>query len=163
MQAWENKYATSGFMTTSGTTRGRHEGAMKLAIVLLGVLLLSACVLSVYFYTYQAKAQSRFVTVLETECEAANTVANNLSRSGGSESPALLGRVRAHVRAMETVNNLGKDLNGRNYIDPNVFSELYNVIDTYSNNLRAGSTTLNELTDLKARLTTLSNLIKQLR
>lgn len=134
--------------------------------LMLPASIIAVClVLLIYAWGYPAKVQSSIMVTLREECSSAIVQTNLLSRTAGTDSSATLGRIRSHVYAMDQVNSLNMDLegNGNPLIPQEAFSQLYDVIENYSNKLIYGMATGDQQTELQIKLDELMNWIYQLQ
>lgn len=134
---------------------------------LLLVLLLAVIALSVFggqAMMYRNEAKTLFVSKIQLECGNALTLTNSLSRTAGATSAQTLGRIRSHVYAMETINDLSVGLEGASgwMIQEDWFTTLYAVLDEYSNKLITGMTTGDQQTTLLGALQTLYDQLETL-
>lgn len=165
MNRWTNKYSYGP--TGVANTPARALGG-RLRSVLLVVLLVAVVVLGVWggqAIVYQSRCEPTFVSNMLTECDSAITTANTLSRSGGAESAAILGRIRANIRAIDVINEVNNSIEGGNgyFVPTAVFTELYGIIDSYSNNLKLGNVTIEDQNNLVNALANLGALLDTLR
>ncbi len=112
---------------------------------------------------YQQQSEETFVNRMLTECNDALGQANSLSRSGGSDSSATLGRIRSSIRAAEVLNEVHNTIAGGYFIAPQTFTNLYAIIDSYTNNLKLGNVTMQDLTNLVSGLENLRTMLLELR
>ena len=96
-----------------------------------------------------------------TECAAAVSQGSTLSRSGGSDTAGALGKIRANINAMDVLSGLRQSLYGRVLAPKTDFTQLYEIIDSYSAKLKNGSSTIDELTRLNEGLAALQSLLQQ--
>ena len=159
--AWSNRYSRGvGGVVTAPSRSARWMPAL-LAVLLTAVVLLA--IFGGRAIVYQGKSETTFVNRMLTECDEAISATSSLSRSGGSESAAILGRIRANIRAIDAINEVRNTISGSGYfVPPYVFTELYGVIDSYSNNLKLGNVTIENLTDLSNGLTSLRDTLAEL-
>ena len=164
MNRFTNKYSYGRNDTVNTNVRVLGERVRNTLLVLLVVTVVVLAVVGGQAIAYRSKCEPTFIHRMMTECDEALNAANDLSRSGGSASSATLGKIRANVHAIDVINNINNTVEGGNayFIQPDVFSGLYSVIDSYSNNLRLGNVTIenldnlvNGLEQLKAQLTSL--------
>ena len=113
---------------------------------------------------FQADAHTTFVRRIQTECNDALALTSSLSRTAGANSADTLGRIRSHLYAMDTINQLNVGLQGAGgyLVNNDVFTALYAVLDEYSDKLITGMQTGDLQTTLTNSLTELSNLVHQL-
>ena len=136
--SWSGMYAGG-----RGGVAGAPTGTNRWLPVLLAIFVLSTVLLGVFgvpAISYRQHSEGTFVNRMLMECNDALALTNGLSRSGGAESATILGRIRADVYAVDTINEVRNTVTGGGYfIDPQVFTDLYAVIDSYSNNLKLGN------------------------
>lgn len=150
-------------MQSSGAPRMQE----RIRNILLAVLLV-ACILLAIFggraMGFQADAHTTFVRRIQTECNDALALTSSLSRTAGANSADTLGRIRSHLYAMDTINQLNVGLQGAGgyLVNNDVFTALYAVLDEYSDKLITGMQTGDLQTALTNSLTELSNLVHQL-
>lgn len=113
---------------------------------------------------YRNEAHAAFANTMRNECNSAIVQTNSLSRTAGADSPAILGRIRSHVRTMDTINQINAALeHGDQYlVAPSVFENLYTILDNYSSKLVSGMVTGGLQTELQTSLDTLVMMIQQL-
>lgn len=155
---------------TSRNEGFQSNGTPRLAdrirnIVLL--LLLIACILLGFFggraMRLQAETHTTYIRRMQTECNDALTLTSSLSRTAGANSAATLGRIRSHLYAMDTINQLNAGLGNNGYLVSNdEFTTLYAVLDDYSNKLITGMQTGDLQTALTNQLTDLSMTVADL-
>ncbi len=148
--------------TAAGVMRERIRTVLILflaaAVIVLGVAGGQAM-------SYRAEARETFVGMIQAECDDALTLTNSLSRTAGASSSGILGRIRSHVHAMDTLNQINVSLEGGDsyMVPPVVFTELYNLIDNYTDKLRTGMITGDLQTELLTKLSELSAAVNAIR
>lgn len=159
--SWPDMY--SGGKGGYAAARG---GAPRWLPAVTLVLLIAVIVLGVVggqAMLYRSRTEETFVNRMLTECDDALSLANSLSRNGGADSNATLGRIRSDIHAIDALNEVHNSISGSYYIPPYVFTELYAIIDSYSNNLKLGNVTMQNLTDLVNGLNDLRNMLAELK
>lgn len=159
MERWENRYARSRNGDNRGVEHSRAERVRSIAIILLLVLLVGGSIVSVQAFAFRSKCEKSMLSRALTECGEAINQVNMLSRSGGSDTAAVLGKIRSNIHAIDTLSALHQSLYGRELAPADGFTELYTVIDSYSAKLKNGSATIDELTRLGDQLTVLQGLL----
>ena len=98
-------------------------------------------------------------TLLRSEMQHAMSQTNQLSRLGGSSTPAMLGRVRSYIHGMETLNDMNVGMYGESgrMFEQSEFDALYAIIDDYDAKLQSGQKTNDVLTLLTEAVTALSD------
>ncbi len=167
LQEGENVYhrytSRSEGMQTTGAPRMKE----RIRNILLLVLTV-ACILLAIFggraMGFQAEANTTFIRRMQTECNDALALTSSLSRTAGANSSATIGRIRSHVYAMDTINQLNVGLQGPGgyLVSTEVFTSLYGVLDEYSDKLITGMQTGDLQTQLTTSLSDLANLVNQL-
>lgn len=165
MNRWTNKYSY-GPGGSAGSPARILGGRMRSALLM--VLAVAVVVLGIFggqAMIYQSKCEPTFISRMLTECDGAVSATNSLSRSGGSESAAILGRIRSNIHAIDAINEVNNSIEGGNgyFVPTAVFTELYGIIDSYSNNLKLGNTTIEDQNNLVNALANLSTLLTELR
>ena len=130
------------------------------------LLLLVAVVLLAIFggraISFENETRSTFVRRMQTECNNAVSLVTALSRTAGASSSATLSKIRSHVYAMDTINQLNVGLGGDYIVSNDTFTSLYAIIDDYFNRLITGVVTGDSQTALANALTTLQQTIAYL-
>ncbi len=164
MQYWERRSGYNGSGGSGGDMdHGRFDRVKNLVIVLLTLLCIGMGIVGLRSATFRGKTEETFISTMKTQCGTAVNLATELSRNGGAGSETVLGRIRASLNGVETVNTLEQKLNGRYMVDPACFTELYSILDGYTKQLQSGSSTLKYQTDLSNGLENLKSLIDQLK
>ncbi|MBQ8555613.1 MAG: hypothetical protein IJ438_07045 [Clostridia bacterium] len=164
MDKWSTRYSRprEGVRAADSALLDRIR---NIALILLTVALLGVGITGGQAMAFRSDTENTFVNRMQTECSDALSQVNTLSRNGGSNSAALLGRIRASVHAMEVINEMNNSLHGGSgYLVPvETFTNLYAIIDSYSNKLTVGSVITEEQTNLAASLTALQEQLAALR
>ena len=130
------------------------------------LVLLAAVILLAIFggraISFEAETRSTFIHRMQTECNDAVSLATALSRTAGASSSATLGKIRSHVYAMDTINQLNVGLGGDYLISNDTFTSLYAIIDDYFNRLITGVVTGDSQTALANALTSLQQTVAYL-
>ena len=130
------------------------------------LVLLAAVILLAVFggraMSFEAETRSTFVHRMQTECNDAVSLVTALSRTAGASSSATLSKIRSHVYAMDTINQLNVGLGGDYLISNDTFTSLYAIIDDYFNRLITGVVTGDSQTALANALTSLQQTIAYL-
>ena len=157
-----NAHGPSAPQTGAGVMRERIRSVLIL-VLLAGVIVLG--VLGGQAMAYRAEARETFIGTIQAECDDALTLTNSLSRTAGASSSGILGRIRSHVHAMDTLNQINVGLEGGDsyMVSPTVFTELYTLIDNYTDKLRTGMITGDLQTELLTKLTELSATVNAIR
>ena len=130
------------------------------------LVLLAAVILLAIFggraISFVTETRSTFVHRMQTECNDAVSLVTALSRTAGASSSATLGKIRSHVYAMDTINQLNVGLGGDYLISNDTFTSLYAIIDDYFNRLITGVVTGDSQTALANALTSLQQTVAYL-
>ncbi len=159
MERWENRYAHS----RSGARPVEHTRADRIksiAIILLLVALLGVGIAGGRAIAFCGKAEDLLVSRAITECGTAVNQGTTLSRSGGSDTAGALGKIRANINAIDVLSEIRQTLYGREVAPEDTFTQLYEIIDSYSAKLRNGTATIEELTHLNEALGELNSLLQ---
>ena len=160
MERWENRYAHGRSGGTRGAEHSRAERIRSIVIILLVVALVGIGIAGGQAIAFRGACRETVMARALTECSDAVNQVNTMSRSGGSDTAAMLGKIRANVHAVELLNSLSMSLYSREIVPATSFTELYGIIDSYSAKLKNGSAAIEELTNLSDRLTTLQELLQ---
>jgi hypothetical protein len=139
------------------------ERVRNIALILLTIALIGVGIAGGQAIAFRSRTDATFLNRMQTECSEAVGLANSLARNGSAESTAVLGRIRAYVHAVDTLNSVGNTLHGGNrlLVPESSFTELYAVIDSYSAKLKNGAAVIvEEQTNLVAQLTALQSLLQ---
>ena len=161
MERWENRYANGRKGNIRAVEHSRSERAKIVLIILLAVALLGVGIAGGKAIAFRGDAEDWMLARAMTECGNAVSQVNTLSRSGGSDTAGALGRIRANVNAVDVLSNMHQSLYGSSYAPQAVFTDLYDIIDSYSAKLKNGTSTIDELTRLGDALGNLQNLLQE--
>ena len=161
MERWENRYANGRKGNIRAVEHSRSERAKIVLIILLAVALLGVGIAGGKAIAFRGDAEDLMLARAMTECDNAVSQVNMLSRSGGSDTAGALGRIRANVNAVDVLSNMHQSLYGSAYAPQAVFTDLYDIIDSYSAKLKNGTSTIDELTRLGDALGNLQNLLQE--
>lgn len=146
--------------TGAGLMRERVRNVLILVLVLA---VAAMAVLGGQAFAYRSETRALFVATMQTECNEALSLTNSLSRTAGANSSTTLGRIRANVHTMDNLNELHARLEGgRYYVPTEKISNLYTILDNYSNRLITGLNTGDLQGQLQAALEELQGLISKL-
>ena len=147
-------------MQTGGNTMFSRVRNALILVLLAAVILLA--IFGGRAISFEAETRSTFIHRMQTECNDAVSLATALSRTAGASSSATLGKIRSHVYAMDTINQLNVGLGGDYLISNDTFTSLYAIIDDYFNRLITGVVTGDSQTALANALTSLQQTIAYL-
>ena len=163
MERWENRYTHGRSGSARAAEHSRAERVRSIAIILLVVALAGVGIVGGKAMAFRGKSEDTLIAHALIECGNAVSQVNTLSRSGGSDTAAVLGKIRANIHAVDLLNEMCMSLHGRQLAPAASFTELYGIIDSYSGKLKNGSATIDELTNLSNRLTELQTLLQDAR
>lgn len=132
------------------------------------LLLVAAVVLLTVFggraMSFRSEAHATFVSRMQTECGNAISLTSSLSRTAGANSSATLGRIRSHIYAMDTINQINVGLEGGDgyLVNNDLFTALYALLDEYVTTLTTGMATGELQTSLTNSLNELYALVDAL-
>ena len=147
-------------MQTGGNTMFSRVRNALILVLLAAVILLA--IFGGRAISFEAETRSTFIHRMQTECNDAVSLATALSRTAGASSSATLGKIRSHVYAMDTINQLNVGLGGDYLISNDTFTSLYAIIDDYFNRLITGVVTGDSQTALANALTSLQQTVAYL-
>ena len=144
----------------TGAQRMRQQIGKVLSIVLV----IAVVVLGIFggnAMQFAGKEQTLYRERMRSEAGQAISQVNNLSRTGGSNTANLLGKLRQHVYAMQTLQQIHVGLRGNSQqaVDVSMFDTIYTVIDTFDARLQTGQQTKEPQTQLLTLLTELKTKI----
>ena len=159
MERWENRYAHSRSGGSRGVEHSRADRVRSIVIILLVVALAGVGIVGGQAITFRGDCEDVIKSRALTECGAAMSQVNTLSRSGGSDTAAVLGKIRANVHAVDLLSQMNQSFYGKELAPAASFAEVYGIIDSYCDKLKNGSATIEELTNLSDRLTVLQSVL----
>ena len=163
MNAMNNKYAQQGGKDGSLFNRRRNRNTTIVAALLALALVVGAVIWSAGAVIYRNEAQTLFVARIQSECNSALALSSSLSRTAGTNSSAMLGKIRGHVHTMETLSDMYQALNNKALITDAAFDALYALIDEYNNKLLTGMMTGDMQSSLAAQLQELQAFVVEIR
>lgn len=159
MERWENRYANGRSGNGRTAEHSRREKIKTVAIILMIVALLGIGISGFQAIAFKGKAEDLIVARAMTECGQAVGHVNSMSRSGGSDTAGVLGKIRANINAIDVLSGLRQSLYGQELAPRATFNQLYSTIDSYSSKLLNGSSTIDALTNLADGLNSLQELL----
>lgn len=161
---YQNKYTGSPNVTVSNPARvlGARVRSVVLVALIIAVVVLG--VVGGQAIAYRSKCEPTFISRMQTECDEAIGSINTLSRSGGAESAAILGKIRGNIRAIEAINEIANTVAGGDgyLVPPQTFVDFYAIIDSYSNKLKLGNVIVEDQAKLATALTNLQLMLEAL-
>ena len=147
----------------SGPSRFNHVMRSKRYRPILLILVVVAIFAAVFLLGNKVGFDSSAFTtqrnaLLRGEIQHATIQTNQLSRLGGSSTAGTLGRVRAYIHGVETVNDMNIGMfgeSGRLY-EQSEFDLIYAIIEEYDTKLQSGLKTNDSLTALTEAVTAMS-------
>ena len=161
MERWENRYANGRNGGRRSNEPSRLERILFIALILLAVAALGVGIVGGQAIADRSRAKEVMLTRAMTECGDAVSQVNNLSRSGGSDTAGALGKIRANIKAVDTMSSLRQSLYGSALAPQDTFNGIYGIIDSYSAKLKNGTATIDELTRLGDALNALLQLLQE--
>ena len=160
MERWENRYANGRKGNIRAAEHTRADRIKTILIILMAVALLGVGIAGGKAIAFRGEAGELMLTRAQTECSSAVNQTNTLSRSGGSDTAGALGKIRANVKAVEVLSGINHSLYGSPLAPQNSFTDIYNIIDSYSAKLKNGTSTIEELTLLGDALSVLQTTLQ---
>lgn len=161
MERWETRYANGRSGGGRTAEHSRMERIKNIVIILLIVAVVGVGIAGGQAMNFRGKAQDLMIARASTECSEAVGHVNSMSRSGGSDTAGVLGKIRANVNAIDVLSGICQSLYGQELAPRATFDQLYGIIDSYSGKLRNGTSTIEELTNLADGLANLQLLITE--
>lgn len=130
----------------------------KVLMLVLAVAVVVLVILGGRAMSFEQREQSLFGERMRTEAGQALSLVNSLSRTGGSTTANMLGKLRQHVYAMESIQDVHMTLRGKKaqVVEEDAFNAIYTVIDSFDAKLQTGQQTKEPLAQLLDLLTDLS-------
>ena len=163
MERWENRYAHSRGGAARVVEHSRFERVRSMIMILMAVALIGVGIAGGQAIAFRGKAGDTLVARMLTECNEAISQINTLSRYGGSDSAVIVGKIRAHIHAVDVCNALHASYYGGQLIPQATFTQFYATIDSYMTKLKNGTTTMDEQTTLQTALTALQATLQELK
>ena len=160
MERWENRYANGRSGGRRSNEPSRTERMLFIALILLAVITLGVGIVGGQAIGDRSRTKELMAARALTECSEAVNQVNSMSRSGGSDTAGALGKIRANIKAVETMSTMRQSLYGGALVPQSTFGELYGIIDSYSTKLKNGSSTIDELTRLGEVLAGLQQMLQ---
>ncbi len=163
MERWENRYAHGRGGASRSVEHSKADRIKNILLILLAVALLGIGIAGGRAIAFRAGTGEKILQRMMTECGDAVGQVNTLSRYGGSDSAALLGKIRANIHAVDACNQLYASLYGKQLVASDTLNQLYATVDSYMDKLKNGSSSLDEQTSLAEDLAALQALLQTLR
>ncbi len=127
---------------------------LVIAVVVLGIVAQNAL-------GFVGREQTQYSERMRSEVAQAITQVNSLSRTGGSTTTNMLGKIRQHVYAMEVIQNIHVALRGTSarLVEESAFKEIYTVIDVFDDKLQTGQQTKEPQSQLSTLLNNLQTTV----
>ncbi len=127
----------------------RTERMAILVSMVLAVLVIGLAIFGAQGSAFRANTRTMMVAEMQSECDEAVNLVNSLSRTAGADSPAILGKIRAAIHTIDTLNSLDQSLRGGNpAIAQATVTNIYTISDTYANKLSTAMVVTEERTNL---------------
>ncbi|MCL2867018.1 MAG: hypothetical protein FWF47_04565 [Clostridia bacterium] len=137
----------------------RRNRLTQLVILLLFIAVVTFIALYSGATAFRGQYQENVVQKLRSETNAAFAQLNNLSRTGGSATESVLGKIRQHLHTADALVGQYSDLIGKELISRGVFTAATEILDKYERGRQTGQATLQHQTDLTALLDELNRLV----
>lgn len=146
----------------SSSQRNQYQSTKRLRIFqwLLLIFFIATVVLAILLSNATAFKENYRASCLKDisyEVDSALGQVNSLSRTGGSNTTSVLGKIRQHVYAAQTLVEQYTQLTNKSILPAQVFTELITTLDTFEARKLAGQSTLEQQTALTDSLTSLDN------
>jgi len=144
---------------TGGQRMKQQMGKVLMILLVLAVVVMG--IIGGNALRFGGKEQTLYREHMRSEASQAISQVNNLSRTGGSTTTNLLGKLRQHVYAIQTLQQIHVSLRGNSHqvVDVSLFDSIYSVIDIFDDKLQTGQQTKEPQTQLLTLLTELSTKI----
>ena len=149
-----------GAMQPSGNLLWNRIRTAVILVLLVAVVVLA--IIGGRAMSFEAESHVTYIRRMQTECNDALSMTTALSRTAGASSSSTLGKIRSHIYAMDVINQVNAGLGNGYLVDGDVFTNLYTIVDDYSNRLITGMVTGDQQTELTNALTSLQAVIAAL-
>lgn len=163
MDRWGDKYTHGRSAGARPVERTRADRVRSIFIIVLAVALVGVGIVGGQAIAFRNQAQDKLAARALVECSEAVNHVNSMSRSGGSDTAGMLGKIRANIKAVDVLSSLSQSMYGRPLVAQSHFTDLYAIIDSYSGKLKIGTTAIDELTRLSDGLNSLQTLLQQIQ
>lgn len=144
----------------------RKKSMVKNIIIIFLVLVIGAlCAVGVPALQAQRGSHQVYVQMIQSECEEAVKLTTSLSRNAGSDSAAILARIRSHIYAMRTINgvSIAQDGAAGRLVSEELFDGLLTMLDSYLAFLTTGMDTGEYQSNLQTSLDALQSELRGLK
>lgn len=149
-----------GVMQPSGNLLWNRIRTAIILVLLVAVVVLA--ILGGRAMNFESESHVTYIRRMQTECNDALSMTTALSRTAGASSSSTLGKIRSHIYAMDVINQVNAGLGNGYLVDGDIFTNLYTIVDDYSNRLITGMVTGDQQTGLTNALTSLQAVIAAL-
>ena len=156
---WSDMYSVgrSGGVGTSAPAARWLPGAF--AVVLIVAVLLG--IFGGRAMIYRSQAEKTYANHMLTECNEALRLAGVMDNSKNANM--VLSRIRASISAVDALNAASNATGGGYFVPVQQFTDLYNIIDSYFEELRTEGPTQSNRTKLTEGLNALQQLLLELQ
>jgi len=132
---------------------GVSRTRLRILTVLCLILVAATAVLSVVAVRstgYRSEHQLLQEKRMLQEANQALSQYNSLSRTGGSSTSSVLAKIRQHVYALKSLEEMNDTLNGiaSRRVDATVFSQIFSILDTFEVKLQTGQSSTEQQAQL---------------
>lgn len=156
-------YLNGGRGGRQGGRTIRERMGLILSLLLVAALV-TLSVVGIPAIRFKGQTRDIYVARMQTEANAALSQAAQLSRTAGADSSTTLGRIRANLHAVQTLNEVYSSQTGGDtcLVDRNLFVVLFALIDEYADTLITGMSTTNLQTNLTLLLNQMADTVQAL-
>ena len=144
-------------------TQSRVNRLKNVLILLLLAAVVALAVTGIPAILGREDQRAVLVQRIQSECDEALRQTTALSRNAGSDSAAILARIRSNVYSIRTVNSLSAASGYGLLLGENQLTTLQNLIDRYLSYLTTGMDTGEYQTNLQTALTALQEVVTALQ
>lgn len=136
---------------------GLSRTRQRVLSILCVIFLASSVVLGVVAYRaggYRSEHRVLQEKRMLQEANQALSQYNSLSRTGGSSSSSVLGKIRQHVYALKALEEMNDTLNGvdSRRVDETIFSRIFSILDAFEVKLQTGQSSTEQQASLLEHL-----------
>lgn len=136
---------------------GNRGLVQNILIVILVAALVILSIQAIPAINYRNEARSLYVELIENECADALNRCSYLSRTAAADANVTVAQIRAHIYAMQTINNMAIALDGPagRIVQESDFTQLFLDVDNFSNQMKTGVNTSVQQQELQQHLNTM--------
>ena len=136
-----------------GFGRSRRR-ALSIVCLILFVATVVLGIMAWRSMSYRSEHQILQEKRMLQEANSALSQYNSLSRTGGSSTSSVLGKIRQHVYSLKTLEEMNDTLNGveTRKVDETIFAQIFSILDAFEVKLQTGQSSTEQQAQLLEHL-----------